>query len=153
MKLFLYIIIVAAVMTSCGKESQADINASNRQEILDYLADNDIADAIETSSGLFITIDIEGSVEKPTLNSEITVTYRGTYTNGQIFDESTAPISFFLNNVIIGWQEGIPYFGRGGNGSLYIPSRLAYGQRGTGEEDGIPPNAVLVFDISVIDFE
>ena len=149
MKLFLSIIIAATIATSCGKESQAEINASNRQEILDYLDDNGITDAIETSSGLFVRGVNEGSAEKPSSTSEVTLTYQGTFTDGTSFDGTTTPVTFPLPNLIVGWQEGIPYFGRGGNGSLYIPSRLAYGREGRGS---IPGNEVLVFDIQLIDF-
>ena len=150
MKLFFYLITLSLIVTACSKESQADINASNRQEIIDYLADNNITDATETSSGLFVRVVEEGSAEKPSSNSEVTLTYQGTFTDGSSFDGTTTPVTFPLPNLILGWQEGIPYFGRGGNGSLYIPSRLGYGQAGRGS---IPGNAVLVFDINVIDFD
>ena len=151
MKLFFYLIIATTIFISCGgDESQIDINARNQQEILDYLADNDVSDAFETSSGLFVRIENEGSADKPTINDEITLTYQGTFTDGTSFDGTTTPITFPLAGLILGWQEGIPHFGKGGNGSLYIPSRLAYGQSGT---RGIPPNTVLVFDIDIIDFE
>jgi FKBP-type peptidyl-prolyl cis-trans isomerase len=53
-----------------------------------------------------------------------------------------------LQNVILGWTEGIPYFKEGGSGKLLIPSALAYGPNGT---TGIPPNSVLIFEIELIE--
>jgi len=53
--------------------------------------------------------------------------------------------------VIKGWQESIPMLKKGGKGKFFIPSALAYGERGAGKD--IPPNTVLVFDIELIDFE
>jgi FKBP-type peptidyl-prolyl cis-trans isomerase FkpA len=52
-----------------------------------------------------------------------------------------------LNQVILGWREGITYFKEGGEGILLIPSDLGYGDSGSGS---IPGGAVLVFDINLI---
>ena len=52
--------------------------------------------------------------------------------------------------VIRGWDEGITYFNKGAEGTLYIPSTLGYGASGAGGV--IPPNAVLIFEIQVLDY-
>jgi FKBP-type peptidyl-prolyl cis-trans isomerase FkpA len=67
--------------------------------------------------------------------------------DGTVFDQSTNGISFGLNQVILGWREGITYFKEGGKGILLIPSDLGYGDRGSGS---IPGGAALVFDINLI---
>jgi FKBP-type peptidyl-prolyl cis-trans isomerase FkpA len=70
-------------------------------------------------------------------------------TDGSVFDQSnSAGVSFNLTSVIQGWQEGIPYFKKGGKGKLLIPSALGYGTQGT---SGISPNSVLIFDINLLD--
>ena len=62
------------------------------------------------------------------------------------------PLSFTLGQgmVIQGWDEGISYFNKNAKGTIYIPSYLGYGARGAG--GAIPPNAVLVFEIELIDY-
>jgi len=74
--------------------------------------------------------------------------------NGQKFDSSYdrgQPLEFGLNQVIPGWQQAIPLLQKGGKGTFYIPSGLAYGTRGAG--GAIPPNAVLIFEVELIDFK
>jgi FKBP-type peptidyl-prolyl cis-trans isomerase len=80
------------------------------------------------------------------------VHYHGYFTNGQVFDSSVdrgERSTFNLNQVIRGWQEGIPLFSRGGQGILLIPSRLAYGNNPRG---GIPASSVLIFEVELFDF-
>lgn len=150
MKYFLSISLIAVLLVgfqSCGK----DIMEDNQQEIEEYLADNNLT-AQSTASGLFYIIDNPGSSDHPTLQSTVKVHYHGYFTNGNIFDSSISrgePIDIPLTNVIAGWQEGIPLFGRGGTGQLFIPSHLAYGSN---PPSGIRKDAVLIFDIELIDF-
>jgi FKBP-type peptidyl-prolyl cis-trans isomerase FkpA len=70
-----------------------------------------------------------------------------------VFDNGGGePISYPLAGFIEGWKEGIPLFGAGGSGTLFIPSGLAYGI--TGSNGGsIPPNTVIIFDIELISFQ
>ena len=69
------------------------------------------------------------------------------FVNKDVFDESNEEgITFGLNQVIKGWQEGMQYFKEGGNGKLFIPSALGYGKN---PPPGIPKNAVLIFDVSL----
>jgi len=124
-----------------------DYDAQNEAEILQYIEDNDL-EATKSDSGLYYVINDEGTGTAPTSSSNVTVAYTGYFLDGTVFDESDANgISFDLNKVILGWQEGITYFKEGGEGVLLIPSSLAYGSNGTGP---IPGGAVLVFDVKLI---
>jgi FKBP-type peptidyl-prolyl cis-trans isomerase FkpA len=76
------------------------------------------------------------------------VDYTGYFMDGKVFDESVS--TFSLRGVIAGWREGIPLFGKGGKGKLLIPSRLGYGSN---PPPGIPKDAVLLFDIHLIDIK
>lgn len=155
MRMFLLSIAFGLVLVSCGSdesetfESQAEVDTRNDQEIIDYLNANNITGTVVTPSGTHVKVDVEGSAEKPTIDSRVSVNYRGYFLNGDLFENPPNPISFPLSGVILGWQEGIPFFGRGGSGSIYIPSRRAYGMRGTAT---IPPNAVIIFDVEIVDF-
>src|SRR6476659_6455696 len=91
----------------------------------------------------------EGDEVKP--GATVTVHYTGWLTNGKKFDSSVdrgEPISFPLNRVIKGWQDGIPGMKPGGVRRLKIPANLGYGASGAGAD--IPPNATLIFEVELI---
>lgn len=113
-----------------------------------YLATNNI-DAVKDESGLRYIITTQGAGVKPTLSSTIKVNYVGKLmTNGQIFDQSTTPVSFRLSGLIIGWQIGFQFLPAGSKATLYIPSGLAYGPNAAGS---IPPNSNLIFDVELLE--
>jgi FKBP-type peptidyl-prolyl cis-trans isomerase FkpA len=74
------------------------------------------------------------------------VKYTGRLTNGSVFDSSTGA-TFALANLITGWQQGIPYIGKGGKITLYLPPSLGYGSQASGS---IPANSILIFEIELI---
>jgi FKBP-type peptidyl-prolyl cis-trans isomerase len=85
-----------------------------------------------------------GTGASPELTSTVEVHYHGTLTDGSVFDSSVdrgQTISFPLNGVIKGWQEGVALMKEGGKATLVVPSDLAYGDEGSGEV--IPPGATL----------
>ena len=132
---------------SCKKET-VDQPAVDEEIIQSYITAENL-DAVPTGNGLHVVIDEQGTGTQPNINSTVRVAYRGYFTDGTIFDQSTSNgISFSLNQVIQGWQEGIPYFKEGGKGILLVPSALGYGSQDYG---GIPGNSVLVFDVHLID--
>ena len=140
---FFFIVAVISV-SSCNKDDQRDID---QQLIEDFILEHGY-DADSTSSGLYYVIDEPGSADHPTIDDEVTVNYLGFLLNGDVFDQNVN-VTFPLNQVIAGWQEGIPLFGKGGKGLLIIPSHLGYGDRAL---SGIPANSVLVFEIHLLDF-
>jgi len=111
-----------------------------------YLADNNLT-ADSTASGLHYFITIEGTGGHPNLQSNVKVNYKGYLTDGRVFEESVE--TFFLGNLIPGWQEAIPLLKKGGKGTFLLPSYLGYGSSGSGD---IPPNSVLIFDIVLVNF-
>lgn len=139
--------LVLLFMLGCGSEDgQRDFTELNEQEIQDYISAEDL-NAIKSTSGLYYVINHPGSANKPLPSSNVTVAYKGYFTDGSVFDESSPEgISFNLNQVIPGWTEGLTYFGEGGSGVLLIPSRLGYGNSGRGS---IPGGAVLIFDVTL----
>lgn len=112
-----------------------------------------------TPSGLTYSITKKGKGETAKSGDELLVHYEGFLLNGDRFDssyEKKEPYRFVLGRrkVIKGWDEGLHYFRKGGEGWLLIPSRFAYGRMAIEEEGiSIPADAVLVFKIKVIDIK
>lgn len=111
-------------------------------------------DVVTTESGLqYLVLSKGDSEEKPTATSTVKVHYHGTLIDGSVFDSSVdrgEPISFKLNQVIKGWQEGLTYMSPGDKFRLFIPSPLAYGKNGSGP---IPPAATLIFDVELLEIQ
>jgi FKBP-type peptidyl-prolyl cis-trans isomerase len=111
----------------------------------------DSAEWKKLPSGLEVWDATEGTGDAVKPGATVTVHYTGWLTNGKKFDSSVdrgQTISFSLNQVIKGWQEGIPGMKPGGVRRLKIPSDLGYGARGAGAD--IPPNATLIFEVQLI---
>jgi len=141
------IALVFTLFISCSKDKEVDYTAQNEEEISAYIAKNNLT-AQKSDSGLYYIINNSGTGVKPTANSTVKVAYKGYFTDGSVFDESSAEgISFGLQEVIKGWTEGIPYFKEGGNGILLIPSNLGYGSKDRGP---IPGGSVLIFEVKLI---
>ncbi len=105
-----------------------------------------------TNTGLYYEIISAGSGPKPTVSDIVKVNYKGTLTDGKVFDDTQrngAPIELPLNTVIPGFSEGIQLISKGGKIKLYIPSKLAYDIH---EQPGIPAGSTLVFDVELVDF-
>lgn len=119
---------MSAFLIVCSKEDDSSNSpyASNDAEIIAYLEANSIA-ATKTGSGLYYFISKQGTGASPVASSAVRVAYKGYFTSGKVFDQSSSSgISFSLNQVIPGWTEGLTYFKEGGEGKLFIPSNLGY---------------------------
>lgn len=132
-------------------KSEAEGNA-NKIEGDAFLASNKSKEGVKTlPDGLQYKVLKEGNGPKPTANDTVTVNYRGTLINGKEFDSSYKrgqPISFPVNGVIKGWTEALQLMPVGSKWQLFIPSDLAYGERGAGADIG--PNATLIFEVELI---
>ena len=99
---------------------------------------------------MYIQIEREGSKEKPTKSSDVTIHYKGYLLDHTVFDQTDGDARTFpLGALITGWQIGIPYIGKGGKCKLIIPPHIGYGSNAMGD---IPANSPLVFDIELVDF-
>lgn len=137
-------------IVSCNddkKAEQIDFTTQNDEEINKYLADNDLT-AQKSTTGLYYIINEPGTGEQASADSNVTVAYKGYFSNKSVFDESDSEgISFGLQQVIKGWTEGISYFKEGGNGILLVPAHLGYGSFDT---RSIPGGSVLIFEVNLI---
>jgi len=146
---YVYLIFTLTLLfSSCAKKKAAKQAAADDAIIVQYISDHGLT-ATKTESGLYYVIESQGTGVTCNANSNVQVYYKGYYTNGEVFDESsTSGAIFNLQSVIAGWTEGIPHFRKGGIGKLLIPSALAYGKNGSGS---VPGNTVLIFDVKLID--
>jgi|LakMenE01Jun11ns_1017448.scaffolds.fasta_scaffold9764114_2 FKBP-type peptidyl-prolyl cis-trans isomerase FkpA len=108
-----------------------------------------------TASGLMYIIEKEGTGKAAVKGNQVSMLYKGYFTNGQTFDENSDPSKPFefavgLGQVIPGWDEGVMLMKKGGKYKLIVPWNLAYGERGSGP---IMPYSSLIFDLEVLDIK
>lgn len=132
---------------------QAEKLAINKQAGEEFLRINkEKAGVTELPSGLQYEILEKGSGEKPKASDQVKCHYHGTLINGTVFDSSVQrgePATFGVSQVIPGWVEALQLMEVGSKWRLFIPSDLAYGERGAGES--IEPNSTLIFDVELLD--
>lgn len=131
------------------REAAGDTNAAEGEA---FLAGNKKKEGvITTDSGLQYQVIKQGDGAKPKANDQVTVHYRGTLLDGTEFDSSYArgkPVTFPVNGVIPGWTEAMQLMPEGSTYKLFIPSNLAYGERGAGGKIG--PNSTLIFEVELL---
>ena len=119
-----------------------------------FLAANAKNPGVQTlPDGLQYLVITNGTGPIPTANDRVTVNYSGTLIDGKEFDSSYKrgkPATFGVGQVIHGWTEALEKMPVGSTWQLFIPSELAYGERGN---QGIPPNSVLIFKVELLSVE
>ena len=126
--------------------------AAEIQAVQNYLTSQSLT-ATQHCSGLFYRIENAGTGGTPGACSDISVKYKGYLSNGTVFDQQTAPISFNLGNTIRGWRCGVPLIKAAGRVVLYIPPSLGYGSQDVRDQNGnivIPANSILIFEIDLV---
>ncbi len=131
-------------------------------------AESDSLQTLLTDSGIVATKNTVGfyyRINQPgaattfsNLCQSVSVTYKGTFFNGAVFDSTAAGqmANFQLGEVILGWQKGVQLIGKGGDITLYIPPSLAYGSTPVGDNTGdvvIPASSYLIYNIHLIDVQ
>jgi FKBP-type peptidyl-prolyl cis-trans isomerase FklB len=118
-----------------------------------FLEENKAKEGVQvTASGLQYKVIKEGTGKKPVATDKVKVHYTGKLIDGNVFDSSvqrSEPAVFGVTQVIPGWVEGLQLMNVGSKYEFVIPSELAYGERGAGA--AIPPCAVLVFEVELLD--
>jgi FKBP-type peptidyl-prolyl cis-trans isomerase FklB len=129
------------------QEAQKSVSAKAKAEGEAFLAANATKEGVVTlPSGLQYKVITPGSGASPKASDTVTVHYRGRLIDGTEFDSSykrNEPTSFPVGGVIPGWTEALQLMKVGAKWELYIPAKIAYGDRGAGGV--IPPGATLVF--------
>jgi FKBP-type peptidyl-prolyl cis-trans isomerase len=151
------------LLTACGNSENtaaANIDYTKADEALiqKYLSDNKITTAQRQPSGLYYVPSTPNPTGTPAAAGKtVSVRYTGELLDGTVFDASAKhgnePFSFVLGEgkVISGWDQGIALMHKGERGVLLLPSALGYGPDGAGSD--IPPNAVLRFEVELLDVQ
>jgi FKBP-type peptidyl-prolyl cis-trans isomerase FkpA/FKBP-type peptidyl-prolyl cis-trans isomerase FklB len=132
------------------REAQAQANLAEGQA---FVAENGENEGVTTTeSGLQYEVLEEGEGASPGPGDEVVINYRGTLIDGTEFDSSYErgePATFRVGGVIPGFSEGLQLMRPGGSYRLVIPPELGYGPQGSGQAIG--PNAVLIFEVEMIE--
>lgn len=157
MKRFFFFISTLAICCGCGKSrdncnlvmgspSTAEVN-----NVQAYLTGKGIAAQLDSRGFYYRIVNPGTGGTSPTPASNVTVSYEGSLPDGTIFD-ATDPgetVTFPLDNLILGWQYGIPIVTKGGVIDLYLPPSLAYGCSAAGS---IPAGSMLIFRVTLVNF-
>ena len=138
-------------------EQRRDEALANSQEAKDNLAAGEAYAAkmvkegyTKAQSGLVYKIENPGTEPKVVPSDKVTIEYTGKLIDGTVFDSNEGhPNTMSPNQFIPGFKEALCMLGKGGQITAVIPTSLAYGVKGAGQQIG--PNATLVFDIKVLD--
>lgn len=118
----------------------------------EFLADNKGGAVVETASGLQYKIIKEGTGPKPGPSDLVLVQYEGRLQDGTVFDTTKTdgkPRALPVSGTIAGWAEGLQLMNKGSKYRFWLPPQLGYPQ---GAGNVIPPDAVLIFDVELVDF-
>jgi len=136
------------------KQHQLEILQKNKAAGEAFLAANKAKpDVVTLPSGLQYKVIQKGDGPKPTTADTVICNYRGTLIDGTEFDSSyktNKPATFPVTRVIRGWTEALQLMPVGSKWELYIPSNLAYGERGNGP---IGPNQALIFELELVSIQ
>jgi FKBP-type peptidyl-prolyl cis-trans isomerase len=134
--------------TAGEKEGQSNLEAGNA-----FLEENKSREGVNTTaSGMQYEVITEGTGPKPSAEDRVRVHYHGTLIDGTVFDSSVdrgEPAVFGVGQVIPGWTEALQLMPVGSKWKIYLPSDLAYGERGAGADIG--PNTTLIFEVELLE--
>ncbi len=136
-------------------QAQEAAAAENKTKGDAFLAENAKKDGVVVlPDGLQYKILTAGQGKKPAETDTVLCNYKGTFLDGTEFDSSAQagkPVPFEVKNVIPGFKEVLQLMPVGSKWQVFVPSSLAYGERGAGNVIG--PNATLIFEIELVSIQ
>lgn len=150
--------VISALQTQLKQkqeEAQEAVAAENKERGEAFLVENGKkAGVVTLPSGLQYKIITAGQGKKPVASDTVLCNYKGTFLDGTEFDSSAAagkPVPFEVKSIIPGFQEALLLMPVGSKWQIFVPSNLAYGERGAGGVIG--PNATLIFDLELVSIQ
>lgn len=146
----------AALIVACSPSESAQVAEEEAEPATPvdpgkaFLAENGKREGVTTTaSGLQYEVLVSGDGPSPKPTDTVTAHYHGTRIDGSVFDSSLEkqPFTTRVGGVIKGWQEALQLMRVGDKWKVYIPSELAYGERGSGT---IGPNETLIFEMELL---
>ena len=141
------------MLQAYAQKAQARIGEENLKAGEEFLATNGAKEGVTTTaSGLQYEVINEGTGAKPTAENQVKVHYHGTLLDGTVFDSSVdrgEPATFGVTQVIPGWTEALQLMSVGSKWKVFLPSSIAYGERGAGANIG--PNTTLIFEVELLE--
>ena len=144
MKNIFYLLLILITISACDTYSDEDRKSFDKQ-ISEYLKKKKIQ-CEHSESGLYYHVYNPGKGETIQFTDIVSFTYKGTLTNGTVFDNQKNPISFAVKDLIAGWKEIMAKLKPGAKVFLAIPPSLGYGDH---DLDKIPPNSILLFEMEI----
>jgi FKBP-type peptidyl-prolyl cis-trans isomerase len=142
------------VINAYLREKMKELSEKNLKDGAAFLEENKKKDGVKvTASGLQYKVVKEGTGPKPKATDTVLVHYRGTLIDGKEFDSSHKrgqPAELGVSQVIPGWTEALQQMGVGAKWNIFVPGKMAYGERPAGP---IPPNSTLLFEIELIEIK
>lgn len=149
---------IRQVMNEYQTQLRQQAMASKQKGMIDnkkkgdaFLAENKTKKGVLVlPSGVQYKILKEGNGKTPQDSDMVEVYYRGTLLDGTEFDATEAghPATLKASSLIAGWKQALSMMPVGSKWQIVIPSQLAYGERGVGNDIG--PNEVLVFEVELL---
>ncbi len=160
--MLVYDVVLVSVKSQAQMDQEKEAHTAAQQKkddqtLQDHFKKNKLKPK-KTASGLYYNISQKGTGATPTAGQYVTVNYTGRTIDGTVFDSNVdpkfnhvQPFTFQIGKgqVIKGWDEGVALLNKGSKATLFIPSGLAYGERGAG--GAIGPDQVLIFEVEVTD--
>ena len=138
--------LAAATLSSCDSYSDEELQDFDKK-IANYLKGKNIK-CKKSASGLYYKILEEGEGDLIQFTDKISVKYKGTFLDGETFDEQTEPIEMAVSEQINAWKELMLQLKKGSKAYMVVPPHLGYGGY---EVAKIPPNSTLVFELEVVE--
>jgi len=140
-------------ITTKSEEEKKALAQKNKKEGEAFLAENKKKEGVVTlPSGLQYKVLKEGTGKPPTGTDWVRINFRGNLIDGTVFEDTYKsfgqPVAFSIKGLIPGWAEGLKLMKEGATWQLFIPSNLAFGERGAGTLIG--PNATLIIEVELV---
>ncbi len=147
------LMVIQKEITAKSEEEKKALAQKNKKEGEAFLAENKKKEGVVTlPSGLQYKVLKEGTGKTPTDANWVRVHFRGTLVDGTVFEDTyksfSQPVALAVKGLIPGWAEGLKLMKEGAKWQLFIPSDLAFGDRGAGTLIG--PNATLIIEVELV---